>query len=83
MHDGHGHEHIHEHGENDLKKNLALLTYMLDHNRHHAAELHELAHSLFHAGEAEAAEMIEDGIKYMNMGNDKLEAALNRINKED
>ena len=54
-HDG---EHVHTHDAGG--KNLAVLTYMLDHNIHHCAELKEMAagltgeaqHQLLHAVEA-------------------------------
>ena len=66
----HTHEHSHEHGRShehshdgaplEPEKALALLTYMLDHNIHHCAELRDLcgslsgeaAHLLLHAAES-------------------------------
>ena len=58
----HSHDHDHEHSGAPLEpeKALALLTYMLDHNVHHCAELRDLcgslsgeaAHQLLHAAEA-------------------------------
>ena len=38
----HEHPHEHHHGHASAEETLALLTYMLGHNRHHAEELHEL-----------------------------------------
>ena len=58
MHDGHTHSHEF-HGDNN--KTIALLTYMLEHNRHHAHELYELSHTLEHEGQFEAAALITDG----------------------
>ena len=56
----HGHSHDHDHGHtHGGDKTLAVLTYMLDHNIHHCAELKDLAailsgeaqHQLLHAVE--------------------------------
>ena len=74
MHEGHDHHHTHEVSE--AGKNLALLTYMLDHNRHHAEELHELAHELSEDGKAKAAELLHAALADFDSGNDKLAAAL-------
>ena len=81
MHEGHSH-HSHE-DIGDVKKSVALLTYMIEHNRHHADELHELAHTLEHQGQFEAAALIADGLTYFRDGNDKLEAALEQIQTEE
>lgn len=63
----HDHQHDHDHGHDHShgaaaggEKTLAVLTYMLDHNVHHCAELQEIAqglsgeaqHQLFHAVES-------------------------------
>ena len=59
-HHDHGHEHHHhEHEHIGGAEALAILTYMLDHNIHHCAELKDLAailsgeaqHQLLHAVE--------------------------------
>ena len=64
-HAHHCHPHSHEHtGDKPMSPEevLALLNYMLDHNRHHADELHifrQLAHPLAqlrHLADARAAE---------------------------
>lgn len=73
MHEGHDHHH-HETLEPD--KSTALLTYMLDHNRHHAEELHDLAHSLSESGKAAAASLLHEAVSAFQQGNDKLAAAL-------
>ena len=50
MHE-HEHEHTHPHTHGpipafeSMEQAEALMSYMLDHNRHHAEELHDLAHS--------------------------------------
>ena len=49
----HHHEHPHDHEHlqeaSSPAETLALLNYMLGHNRHHAQELHELAHGVENA----------------------------------
>ena len=56
-HAHHCHPHSHEHsGDKPMSPEevLALLNYMLDHNRHHADELHDICHALEDEGKAEA-----------------------------
>ena len=57
MHEGHEHTH---HGDDlgfeTVAQAVALMTYMLEHNRHHADELHDVCHKLEDMGKAEAAE---------------------------
>jgi len=73
-HHDHGHEHHHhEHEHVSGAEALAILTYMLDHNRHHADELHDIAHS---AEPAEAAALLHEAVALFNQANDKLEQAL-------
>ena len=76
----HQHAHPHEHGTGDMtpEKRNALLTYMLEHNRHHAEELHEIGHQV----EGEASDLIHESVDLFMQANDKLEAALNLL-KED
>jgi len=78
---GHAHPHTHEHthGEHSAEEALALLRYMADHNRHHAEELHELAHSL----SGDAAELIHAAVDLFEQGNEKLDQALGLLHKED
>ena len=57
-HAHHCHPHSHEHtGDKPMSPEevLALLNYMLDHNRHHADELHDICHALEDEGKTEAA----------------------------
>ena len=77
MHE-HTHDHDHEHKAHSPEETLALLGYMIDHNRHHAEELHELAHS---AGE-ESAELIHEAVELFNAGNEKLSKALSLLKGE-
>ena len=78
-HAHHCHPHSHEHTGNKPMSHeevLALLTYMLDHNRHHADELHDICHTLEAAGKTEAAAALAEALHEYDHGNDKLEKAL-------
>ena len=85
---GHDHEHEHHHdhgcgcgcGGHDLPdENVAILTYMLDHNRHHALELKEIAAHLREVGKDEAAAQIEKGVEDFEKGNMRLSIALSLV----
>ena len=68
----HEHDHDHPHVHNSPEETLALLTYMLGHNRHHAQELHELAHGT----EGEAAALLHEAVDDLGRSNEKLAQAL-------
>ena len=68
----HDHDHEHDHEHHSPEETLALLTYMLGHNRHHAQELHELAHSV----DGEAAALLHEAVDELGRSNDALEQAL-------
>lgn len=75
----HAHTHAHTHGGGKPmtpEEVLALMSYMLDHNRHHADELHEICHALENEGKAEAAAVLAGALHDFDHGNDKLEQAL-------
>lgn len=78
----HEHDHTHEHGHthevHSPEETVALLTYMVGHNQHHAEELHELAHSV----EGEAQQLLHEAVVELTLGNEKLAEAL-RILKEE
>ena len=79
----HSHEHEHEHEHcgacgGTSEETLALLKYMLDHNRHHADELHDLAHEL----DSEARELVHAAVMDIESSNDKLARALKLLNAE-
>ena len=74
----HTHSHDHDHPHHSPEEALALLSYMVQHNRHHAEELHELSHSL----EDEAAQLIHDAILDFDLGNEKLDEALKLLKGE-
>lgn len=89
----HGHDHEHEHhhhehhegcgcgcgGQQAPDEDTAVLSYMLDHNRHHALELKEIAAHLREAGKDEAAAQIEKGVEDFEKGNMRLSIALSLV----
>ena len=93
MHD-HDHEHGHEHShgghthENitafeSTEQAVRILGYMLDHNRSHAEELHEICHRLEASGEEKAAEFLDKAVDFFREGNAQMEEALKLLNKEE
>ena len=80
---GHGHVHTHEHAHgheaHSPEEVTALLGYMVTHNRHHAEELHELAHSV----EGEAAQLLHEAVVDLTVGNEKLAEALRILKGEE
>ena len=51
---------------------------MLGNNRHHAQELHELAHDV----DGEAQQLLHDAVVDFTLGNEKLEEALRILKGE-
>lgn len=74
----HEHDHVHAHKAHSPEEALALLSYMADHNKHHAEELHELAHDMDDA----TAALIHEAVELFNAGNEKLEKALHMLKGE-
>lgn len=72
----HPHDHEHPHPAASPEETLALLQYMLGHNRHHAEELHELAHGV---RDEAARELLHGAVEALQESNRRLEAALARI----
>lgn len=88
MHE-HGHEHSHEHHHEHLpadanvsQKTVALLGYMVEHNKAHAEEVHDLAHALSAAGKEEEASLIHRGVALYREGNELLARALAALKEE-
>ncbi|NCB73248.1 MAG: hypothetical protein EOM51_00675 [Clostridia bacterium] len=83
----HEHGHSHEHccsGEQKTQsavENMALLNYMIDHNRHHNEDLHELLHSLEASGKNETAALVAEAMHFYEHGTEKLEDALELLGK--
>lgn len=75
----HGHEHTHDHGAQPKDEDTAVLAYMLDHNKHHARELAEIAKHLREQGKDDAAVQIEKGVEDFEKGNMRLSIALSLV----
>ena len=83
----HGHDHHHHHegcgcgcgGHEQQDENVAVLAYMLDHNKHHALELKEIAKHLREVGKDDAAAQIEKGVEDFEKGNMRLSIALSLV----
>ena len=84
---GCGHDHHHHHegcgcgcgGHEQQDENVAVLAYMLDHNKHHALELKEIAKHLREVGKDDAAAQIEKGVEDFEKGNMRLSIALSLV----
>lgn len=64
------------------KENIALLTYMLQHNEQHAAELDQMAAKLNEAGAEGAAEQIRKAVDEFQKGNMYLGVALAMVKEQ-
>lgn len=84
----HGCEHNHACGSDcqnsgDCKnETVALLSYMLDHNEHHAAELDQMADNLAKLGMDTAAKQIKEAVSEFQKGNLRLSLALTTVKEE-
>lgn len=81
----HQHDHHHHHqtpGPVSPEQQATMLAYMLDHNRHHAQDLHALAHQFADAGKHEAAAMLDQALAAYQQGNDLLAQALANLKGE-
>lgn len=91
---GHAHDHTHDHAHDhehcgscgsgcEPKKpgseQEALLSYMLDHNKHHAAELADVAKKFRETGKEDVAVQIEKAIENFDKGNLYLSLALSLV----
>lgn len=87
----HDHEHCHEHHHHDEDCNgcgachtpeaetIALMSYMVDHNKHHAMELVEMSKKLRELGKNDAAEQIDKAVAEFESGNLRLGLALSLL----
>lgn len=83
MHNGSDHAHGHVHGHAEGAEEAAkLLAYLLDHNRHHAEELHVLSHDLETYGKTEAAALLHACVQDFESANEKLGRVLTQLDKE-
>ena len=85
----HGHADSHEHTHcgscesGDCKnETVALLTYMLQHNEHHAAELDQMADNLKKLNMDAAARTIKEAVSDFQKGNMRLGLALTLVKEE-
>ena len=69
----------HAHDRHSPEETLALLGYMADHNRQHAQELHELAHSV----DGEAAQLLHEAVVDLTVSSEKLAEALRILKGEE
>lgn len=77
------HEHCGACSGGDCKnETVALLTYMLQHNEHHAAELDQMAANLEKMGISAAAKTIKEGVADFQKGNMRLGLALTLVKEE-
>ena len=82
-HSHHGHTHEHITAFESTEQAVMILGYMLDHNRSHAEELHEIRHRLEATGEEEAAEYLDRAVDSFREGNDLMDKALRILKKEE
>lgn len=90
----HGHDHSHACGHSHScnsgcqdsgecrNETVALLTYMLDHNQHHAAELDQMAENLQKLGMDTAAKQIKEAVSDFQKGNLWLSLALTTVKEQ-
>ncbi len=77
-HDNSGHDHTHSSGENRSEQLIALLSYMVDHNRSHANEIRDLGKDI--SGEAKA--LLNSAVDLFDKGNADLALALKILKEE-
>ena len=79
----HAHPHAHPHASKggDPSQTVALLRYMLEHNRSHAEEVKALIPKLTEQGLADAAIMLDSCVASYRDGNEWLAAALRKLEK--
>lgn len=88
QHDQKHHAHCHggcdscSDGCDPKKEAQALLTYMLQHNEHHAAELDQMAANLEKLGFADSAKQIREGVTDFQKGNLRLSLALTLMKEQ-
>ena len=86
--------HDHDHGSeqhsheditafDSIRQAEVILTYMLEHNRSHAEELHTVCHRLEASGQVEAAALIDKAVDMFRSGNDDIEIALELLRKTE
>ena len=83
----HGHSHGHSHDADgktgSADRDLALMRYMLEHNRQHAQELAETGGRIADAGLEQAAGFIQEAVHSFEHANSSLEKAIRAIGGEE
>lgn len=80
---GHPHTHTHEGAKaQSPEETLALLKYMVEHNRHHGEDMHEVYHALADSGRAQEAELVHQAMHLFEDANEKLELAMKKLGGE-
>lgn len=74
----HTHEHPHHHSEAGANEDLVLLTYMLEHNRHHLEELRETAQRLEAAGQNNINNLLSQSLRLLDESNQALAQAISQ-----
>lgn len=79
--DGHSHEHCGQcQKESGCKdETVAVLTYMVQHNEHHAMELDQMADNLAKLGMVDAARTIREGVADFQKANLRFSLALTQV----
>lgn len=83
----HGHCHEHDHScqeceHSHQEESVALLSYMLSHNEHHAQELDQMADNLEKLGMSDAARQIKEAVSEFQKGNMRLSLALTLVKEQ-
>lgn len=73
---------MHEHGSHNAhsakEEQIALLAYMISHNKDHTNEIHDVAHE----ATGDAAQLLHEAIDLYNAGTEKLTEALGIIKEQ-
>lgn len=72
------HDHVAHTGHTTQEEQIALLSYMVAHNKSHAEEVHEMAHDV----QGPAADLLHEALELYNAGTQKLAEALQLIKDE-
>ncbi|MFV0528596.1 MAG: cobalt transporter [Lachnospiraceae bacterium] len=75
----HGSSHNEASEPSSAQETLALLTYMLQHNEHHAAELDVMSDKLKELEVLDAAKLIKEAVEDFQKGNMRLSLALTLV----
>ena len=83
-HTHHHHNHgttSHEHPEKPMDPDMlkAYLLHMLDHNEHHAEDLHSLIHQLQNAGHSDSVAAANRALDLFTKGNNELAQAIEKL----